>query len=108
MFREGFISDDALSRMRYACLRGEGLTEDSVAGKVLEIIANQKRIPADQVTIDSTFQELGLDSLDAVNIVFELEGEFNISIPDDQFRQIKNIRQMIDGVCSLITEKKTA
>ena len=84
------------------------MTEDSVASKVLEIIAKQKRIPADQVTIDSTFQELGLDSLDAVNILFELEGEFNISISDDQARQIKNVRQMVDGVTSLVTEKKTA
>ncbi len=108
MFHEGFISDDVLSGMRYACLRGEDLTEDSVASKVLEIIARQKRIPADQVTIDNTFQELGLDSLDAVNILFELEGEFNISISDDQARQIKNVRQMVDGVTSLVSEKKTA
>ena len=84
------------------------MTEDAVASKVLEIIAKQKRIPADQVTIDSTFQELGLDSLDAVNILFELEGEFNISISDDQARQIKNVRQMVEGVTALVTEKKTA
>jgi len=84
------------------------LTEDSVASKVLDIIAKQKRIPADQVTVDSTFQELGLDSLDAVNILFELEGEFNISISDDQARQIKNVRQMIEGVSAVLTEKNTA
>ncbi|MGZ4790191.1 MAG: acyl carrier protein [Terriglobales bacterium] len=84
------------------------MTEDSVASKVLDIIAKQKRIPADQVTVDSTFQELGLDSLDAVNILFELEGEFNISISDDQARQIKNVRQMIEGVSAVLTDKKTA
>lgn len=84
------------------------MTEDSVASKVLDIIAKQKRIPADQVTVDSTFQELGLDSLDAVNILFELEGEFNISISDDQARQIKNVRQMIEGVSAVLTEKNTA
>ncbi len=74
----------------------------------MEIIAKQKRIPADQVTIDSTFQELGLDSLDAVNILFELEGEFNINISDEQARQIKNVRQMVEGVSTLIEEKKPA
>lgn len=88
--------------------RGEALTEDSVVSKVLEIIAKQKRIPADQVTIDSTFQELGLDSLDAVNILFELEGEFNVSISDEQARQIKDVRQMVEGVTALVAEKKTA
>ena len=84
------------------------MIDEDVASKVIEIIAKQKRIPADQVTIDSTFQELGLDSLDAVNILFELEGEFNISISDEQARQIKDVRQMVEGVSALIGEKKTA
>ena len=79
-----------------------------MASKVIEIIAKQKRIPADQVTIDSTFQELGLDSLDAVNILFELEGEFNISISDEEARKIKDVRQMVEGVTALVTEKKPA
>jgi len=84
------------------------VTQESIATKVLEIIAKQKRIPTDQVTIDSTFQELGLDSLDAVNILFELEGEFNIAISDEQARQIKTVRQMVEGVSSLVDEKKPA
>jgi len=75
---------------------------------VFEIIAKQKRISPEQVTIDSTFQELGLDSLDAVNILFEVEGEFNISISDEQARQIKDVRQMVEGVAALAGEKKTA
>ena len=79
-----------------------------MASKVFEIIAKQKRISPEQVTIDSTFQELGLDSLDAVNILFEVEGEFNISISDEQARGIKNVRQMVEGVSTLLGEKKTA
>jgi acyl carrier protein len=84
------------------------LIEDAVATKVFEIIAKQKRISPEQVTIDTAFQEIGLDSLDAVNILFELEDEFNISISDDQARQIKNVRQMVEGVCSLVEQRKTA
>ena len=84
------------------------MTDDSVASKVFEIIAKQKRISPEQVTIDSTFQELGLDSLDAVNILFEVEGEFNIAISDEQARGIKNVRQMVEGVNTLLGEKKTA
>ena len=80
---------------------------DSVEAKVCEIIAQQKRIPPEKVTVDSSFEELGLDSLDAVNILFELEGAFNISISDDKAREIKNVRQMVDGVKSLIAEKES-
>lgn len=80
---------------------------DSVENKVCEIIAQQKRIPVERVTTGSTFEELGLDSLDAVNILFELEGAFDISIPDDKARQIKNVSQMVEGVKSLISAKES-
>lgn len=81
---------------------------DDIETKVLEIIAQQKRLPVERVTIDSSFDELGLDSLDAVNILFELEGAFDISIPDEKARQIKSVREMVDGVKTLLAEKKTA
>jgi acyl carrier protein len=81
---------------------------DELQTKVLEIIAQQKRIPAEQVTIDSSFAELGLDSLDAVNILFELESAFDINISDDKARQIKSVREMVDGVRTLVAEKKSA
>ena len=81
---------------------------DELQAKVLAIIAQQKRIPAEQVTIDSTFAELGLDSLDAVNILFELESAFDINISDDKARQIKSVREMVDGVRTLVAEKKPA
>jgi acyl carrier protein len=81
---------------------------DELQTKVLEIIAQQKRVPVEQVTIDSSFAELGLDSLDAVNILFELESAFDINISDDKARQIKSVRAMVDGVRALVAEKKPA
>jgi len=81
---------------------------DNLETKVLEIIAQQKRVPVENVTINSSFDELGLDSLDAVNILFELEGAFDINIPDDKARQIKSVREMVDGVRALVGEKKPA
>ena len=81
---------------------------DELEKKVLEIIAQQKRVPVENVTINSSFDELGLDSLDAVNILFELEGAFDINIPDDKARQIKSVREMVEGVRTLVAEKKPA
>lgn len=81
---------------------------DNLETKVLEIIAQQKRVPVENVTINSSFDELGLDSLDAVNILFELEGAFDINIPDDKARQIKSVREMVEGVRALVAEKKPA
>jgi acyl carrier protein len=69
---------------------------------VLSVIAKTQRIAPEKITPDSTFEELGLDSLDSVNILFALEEEFDIDIPDDDTRDIRSIRQMIEGVEKLV------
>ena len=73
--------------------------------RVLKTIATSKRIPVEQVTIDSEFQQLGIDSMDAVEILFALENEFDISIPDDEVRNVRNVRQMCEGVERLVAAK---
>ena len=73
--------------------------------RVLKTIATAKRVPLEQVTIDSEFQQLGIDSMDAVEILFALENEFDISIPDDEVRNVRNIRQMAEGVEKLVAAK---
>jgi len=70
--------------------------------RVISVIAKTQRIAPEKITADSTFEELGLDSLDAVNILFALEEEFKIEIPDDRAREIRSIRQMIEGVEKLV------
>jgi acyl carrier protein len=75
---------------------------DELIQRVRTVIANTQRIPIEKITIDSTFQELGIDSMDGVNILFALENEFNITIPDEAAKQIRDVRQMIEGVEKLI------
>ena len=75
---------------------------DELIRRVLNVIANTQRIPVEKITIESTFQELGIDSMDGVNILFALENEFNITIPDEAAKQIRDVRQMIEGVEKLI------
>ena len=78
----------------------EELTE-----RVLKVIATSKRVPREQVTIDSEFQQLGIDSMDAVEILFALENEFDISIPDEEVRNVRNVRHMCEGVERLVAAK---
>ena len=80
---------------------------DELTQRVLKCIATSKRIPLDQVAIDSEFQQLGIDSMDAVEILFALENEFDISIPDDEVRHVRNVRQMVEGVEKLVAAKTT-
>lgn len=76
-----------------------------VTERVLDTIAKTQRIPRENITIDTRFEELGLDSMDAVNILFALEEEFDIAIPDEEAKQIRNPRQMVDGVQRLVDAK---
>ena len=76
--------------------------------RVLKVIATSKRIPLDTVTIDSEFQQLGIDSMDAVEILFALENEFDITIPDEEVRTVRNVRHMCEGVEKLVAAKAGA
>ena len=77
----------------------------SVTEQVLDIIAATQRIPREKITLDGRFEELGMDSMDAVNILFALEEKFDITIPDEATKQIRNIREMVEGVQKLVDAK---
>ena len=78
---------------------------ESVQDRVLRVIATKQRIPLESVTPESTFEQLNIDSLDRLNLLFELEGEFDIQIDDEQAKQVTDIRQMIDGIEHLLQAK---
>jgi acyl carrier protein len=78
---------------------------DELIERVRKTIATSKRLPEDRVTIDSAFEELGIDSRDAVEILFALENEFDISIPDEEVKTVRNVRQMVEGVERLLAAK---
>ena len=79
------------------------MTDDELVTRVLAIIAETQRKKPEEVKIDSTFEELGIDSMDGVNIIFALESEFDISVPDEEVKTIKSIQDMVDGVRRLTT-----
>jgi acyl carrier protein len=78
---------------------------DELIQRVIKVIAATKRIPIESVTIESDFAQLGIDSMDAVEILFALENEFDVSIPDDEVRSVRGIRQMCEGVDRLLLAK---
>jgi len=78
---------------------------DELMERVRKVIATSKRIPLETVTNESDFQQLGIDSMDAVEILFALENEFDINIPDEEVRQVRSVRDMCEGVEKLIAAK---
>ena len=71
---------------------------DPLETKVIELIAQKKRIPTESIGLDSTFADLGVDSLDGMDLLFSFEETFNLRIPDDMAQQMKSVRQVVDAL----------
>jgi acyl carrier protein len=71
----------------------------SVPERVIDIVADQLGVDKDKITPDTSFvNDLGADSLDTVELVMELEEEFDITIPDDAAEKIQTVGQAIDFI----------
>jgi acyl carrier protein len=78
---------------------------ESLDAQVIRVIAQTQRIPVDSISLDSTFEQLKIDSLDGINIVFALENEFSINIPDEGVQNLHSVRETVAGVRRLLEEK---
>ena len=81
------------------------LETENLGTHVIRVIAQTQRIPAESISLDSTFEDLKIDSLDGINIVFALENEFAVNIPDEGVQNLRSVRETVEGVKKLIAEK---
>jgi acyl carrier protein len=78
---------------------GEESIVPSVEERVIEIVCENLGVNKEQVTRSTKFiEDIGADSLDIVELVMELEEEFEITIPDDQAEKIKTVGEAIDYI----------
>jgi acyl carrier protein len=68
---------------------------DALTQDVIAIIAREQHIPAERIRPDSSFEELKIDSLDGVNLVFAFEEHYNLTIPDETARTLTGVDQVI-------------
>lgn len=82
-----------------------------VQHKVREIIAEQAMMDLDDVTMDSTLQDLGIDSLGVVESIFAIEETFDISIPFNANEphksdfDISSVGSIVRGIQTLVAER---
>ena len=71
----------------------------SVQERVIDIVAEQLGVDKEKVTAETSFvNDLGADSLDTVELVMELEEEFDINIPDDAAEKIQTVGQAVEYI----------
>lgn len=77
------------------------MTREEIESKLIAIIRQEKDIPDDLLRADTLLADAGIDSLDSLTILFGIEEQFNISIPDDRARAIRTFGDMTDIVIDL-------
>ena len=82
------------------------MPDETIQQRALRVIAVKQRLPLESVTPESTFESLGIDSLDRLNILFDLEGEFDIEINDEDAKKVETMQQMVDGIQKLVDAKE--
>ncbi|WP_104017322.1 acyl carrier protein [Roseovarius nitratireducens] len=83
----------------------------SIQDRVIEIIAEQAVLEPADVTLDSTLEDLGIDSLGLVESIFAIEEAFDISVPFNANEpkksgfDISSVRAIVAGIERLIAEQ---
>jgi acyl carrier protein len=66
--------------------------------KIKSIVVDQLGVDADEVTLETSFEDLNADSLDVVELVMALEEEFDIEIPDEDAEKIRSIGAAVEYI----------
>lgn len=84
---------------------------ETVADTVRGILAEQAMLDLEDVSTSSTLEDLGLDSLGLVEVIFAIEEEFDVQVPfnanepDKSDFDISSVQKIIEGVQTLISEQ---
>jgi acyl carrier protein len=78
------------------------VTRDQITETLITIVKKEKNVSDDLLRPETPLTDLGIDSLDALTILFSIEEEFGIGIPDAKARSMKTLGDMIDAVEELL------
>lgn len=76
-----------------ADLDGQGIFE-----KVKSIIAEQLGVTEDELTPQTSFEDMNADSLDIVELIMALEEEFDLEIPDEEAEKIQTVGEIVEYI----------
>lgn len=71
---------------------------DDIQARIIELVAKSKNLPPADIRMETTFDELQIDSLDKINLSFAVEEMFAIEIPDENLNSLKTVGDVVRGV----------
>ncbi len=82
------------------------MTRSELDARLIAIVRKEKTIPEDKLAPETSLADAGIDSLDALTILFAIEEEFGIHIPDGRARSMKTFADMADAVAAELKIEK--
>ena len=83
------------------------MSEEAIAQRVIRVIAKNKKMAPEELSLATRFDNLKMDSLDALNMIFAREEEFDIDIPNKEAAKMKSAEEVIHGVQELLKAKSS-
>lgn len=69
--------------------------------EVRDLLARFFEVPPSRLSRDTNLEEIGVDSLGAVELIFEIEARFGVSVPGERAAAFKTVGAIADGVAEL-------
>jgi acyl carrier protein len=81
----------------------------TTAETLTKILTEKFSVPEEKIRPEATLADLGLDSLDLIEVLFEVEDAFKISVPQDASAiRASTIQELLDTVTQLVETQSTA
>ena len=75
------------------------MNKEEIKSKIKDIIVDKNGVPPEEVTDNADFKgDLGMDSLDCVDLIMEVEKEFSISVTDDEAVKVSCLSDCVELV----------
>ena len=100
-----FIFRTFWPEFREPCFIPEKTVMSSTLERLKQLFIAKFDFNIEELKPTTTLEYLGLDSLDMVEFMFDIENEFNIKIPDQEFK-VTTIQDIIDAVDRFISEQR--
>jgi acyl carrier protein len=80
------------------------MTDEEIQEKVFDIFAKEARLDRDSLTPESVLEDLNIESLDMVQILFGIEETFDVYVPQDEVENLKTLGDVIKGIKQLLSQ----
>lgn len=78
------------------------MSDDGIQDRVMAVFKKNRRVGSIPLQLETTFDQLKLDSLEVICLVFDLEDEFKITIPDNAAQNMRCIGDVVEGVTAVL------